>query len=126
MQRLDVGLQGVDGGAAVEAGVGGDLIVTGTRGVELGTGGSDFFREGGFDIHVDVFEFDGELECSVGDLFFHLAESGFDLLEFIVGEETCVFLRTRMGDGACDVVRVEPPVVRDRLTELLDEVGGGL
>jgi len=115
---------GVDLGAAVEAGVGGDLVVAGAGGVEFASGGSDLFGEGRLDVHVDVLQFDGELEFAGGDVLFDFTEAGFDLGELVGGEETGVELGPGMGDGAGDVVGVQAPVVGDGLSVLLDEISG--
>lgn len=79
--------------------------------MEFSAGGADALGEGGLDVHVDVFEFDGEFEVSGGDFLFDFAEAGLDLLEFILGEEAGFYLGTSVGDGARDIVRVKSPVV---------------
>lgn len=92
--------------------------------MELGSGGSDFFRESRLDVHVDVFELDGELEVARGDVLLDLAEAGFDLREFLAAQEAGIHLRARVGDGAGDIMRVEAPIVGDGFSVLLHEICG--
>lgn len=90
--------------------------------MELATCGTDALGELGLDVHVDVFELDGEVEVARIDVFFDLAEASFDLVEFVLGEDASFHLRTCMGDGACDVVFIEAPVIGDGFSVLLYEV----
>ncbi len=56
--------QAVDLVAAVEADVGGDLVVAGAGGVEFRAGRADASGERGLDVHVDVLERGRELEVA--------------------------------------------------------------
>lgn len=90
--------------------------------MELGSGNADLPGESGFDIHVDVLELDGKLKVPARDLLLDLAQAGFDPGEFLVAEEPGLHLGPRVGDRARDIVRVQAPVIGDRLSVALNEV----
>lgn len=114
----------VDGFAAIETGVGGDLVIAGAGGVELGAGGADVGGEGGLDIEVDVFEFGGELELAFFNPCANGEKTGLDFREFVLGQNTRSDLSAGVGDGATDIVLVEAPIKGDGFSELLDEICG--
>ena len=112
--------------AAIQAGVGGDLVVARAGRVELGAGRADAASKLGLDVHVDVLKRGLELEFSLEDFLFDFPQAALDFLKLLGREESGILLRTRMGDRAGDVVRKQPPIVRNRFTKLLDERGGVL
>ena len=56
----------------------GALVVSGSCGVQAGTGIADVVRQPLFDIHMDIFEFDGEVKLSLIDLFLDFLETRCD------------------------------------------------
>ena len=58
----------IDFGAAVESGVGGDLIVALARGVEFRASGTNAFGQLRLDVHVDVLERGLELKVAGLDI----------------------------------------------------------
>lgn len=56
----------------------GALVVSGSSGVQAGTGIADVVRQPLFDIHMDIFEFDGEVKLSLIDLFLDFLETRCD------------------------------------------------
>ena len=124
LESGDGGEQAVDLGAGVETGVGGDLVVAGTGGVEFRARRADAAGEFGLDVHVDVLERGLELEFPGLDVGEDFLQAGFDLGKLFFGEQADGFLSTRMGDGPGDVVREQPPVIRNGFAELLDERRG--
>ena len=62
------GGEGIGFFAEIEAQIEGDLVIAASGGVQFGSWGADSPSEFGLDIHVDVFEFDFELEGSRVDV----------------------------------------------------------
>ena len=90
---------------------------------------ASFFDQRRFDTHVDVFELDfpaGPGVALLVDLGFDLVEAALDLFEVVGGDELDVFEHPGVGDGALDVVGVEPFVVVQRRDKPRGQrVGGG-
>jgi hypothetical protein len=125
--RLESGNRGdekIDLRPAIQPGVGRDLVVARAGGVELRSGGADALRQLGFHVHVDVLERGLEFEAAGFDVGEDFLQAGLDGGELVFGQQPRGLLGAGMGDRPGDVVRVKPPVVTDRLTELLDERGG--
>ena len=122
----DCAEQAVDFGAAIEAGVGGDLVVARAGGVEFGAGRADAAGEFRLDVHVDVLQRGLELEVAGCDVRLDFAQAGFDRGKLVGGEQAGHELGAGMGDGAGDVVREQAPVIGDGFAELLDERRGVL
>ena len=87
-----------DLGAAIETGVGGDLVVARACRMKLGAGRADAAGELRLDVHVDVFERSLELEFSLEDFLFDFPQAALDFLELIGREESGILLRARMGN----------------------------
>ena len=126
LEVSDIGGEAVDGVFAVEADIGGDLVIATAGGVEFGAGGSDAGGEVGLDVHVDVLEGGLELEVAVFDFVLDLEKAFFDGGAFAGGEDAGFFEAFGVGDGAADVLGVEAPVKGDGFAEGLDELAGGL
>ena len=114
----------VDGVAAVEAGVGGDLVVARAGGVEFRSGRTDALGQLGLDVHVDVLEFLFPLEGAGVDVRLDGKQAVLDGGEFLVREQPGARLGAGVGDGAADILAVEPPVEAHGFTVALDERRG--
>ena len=114
----------VEGIPAIHAHVECDLVVARACGVQLGTGVADAPRQLRLDVHVDVLEGDIELEIPGGDVFLDPLEPASDLVELALFDDPGAQQGSSVRDRAAHIVRVEPPVIGDRLAVILDEVGG--
>ncbi len=72
---------------------------------------------------MDILEFTGELELALFNFPLDLPQPGFNLDEFLLGEETGVHLSARVRDGARYIVREKTPIVGDRLSITLHQIG---
>ena len=91
-----------------ELDVGRDLVVAAAGGMQLPADIADPIDQGGLDVHVDVFAFQNERECSRFDLGPNFRQSPHNLPAFIVRDQTDVRQHPGVGDGASHVVLKEP------------------
>ena len=89
----------------------GALVVSGSCGVQAGTGIADVVRQPLFDIHMDIFEFDGEVKLSLIDLFLDFLETRCDFFLIFSGDDAVSSQHFRMGDRSGDIFPVHPAVV---------------
>ncbi len=87
-----------------------DLVVATARGVQFSSGGADPFCEGGFDVHVHIFERFVPLKFSIFDLPLDRPQSIVDLVAFVGRNNAGGGKRGGMRDRSGDVVRIKPPI----------------
>jgi hypothetical protein len=90
-----------------------NLVVSAASSVQLCPDRPDPQRQGGFDIHVDVFQFDAKREAPVIDFFFDVLKSGLDLPPFLRCEQSGFFQGRGMSDRPLDIKLVQSPIERD-------------
>jgi len=110
----------------VEADINSHLIVSGTARVEPFSRLADGRRQPRLDVHVDVFQGNGEVEFSCLDARQDLFQSGNDGVHVGHGYDLLSPQHPGMGDGTPDVLAVQALVEIDGGGELLDEFIGGL
>ena len=94
--------------------------------MELAADVADPVDERPLDVHVDVFQVLAEVELAGGDFVADLLQAGDDLVPLVVGEDADLGEHVGVGDGAADVVGVEPAVEAHAFGELLDAAVGRL
>lgn len=99
------------------------LIIPAPGGVQLLAGGTDFFNERSFDIHVDVFERWIPLEFTGVNFTLDDFEATRDLAGFRLGDEPGLGQAFGVGDGAGNVLPVKSPIETDTFGELSDDIG---
>ena len=120
-QGVLLGEDGVDFLAQVEARGGGDLIIARTPGVQLLAGIADPLDQPMLDVHVQVFQVHPPLKLAGLDLFADLPQAGDDALHFAFFQNAGAAQHAAMGDGAANVLAIEPPVESHGGRELLHE-----
>jgi len=114
----------INGGVAnPEAHVCRYLIIPAPGGVQLLAGGTDFFNESSFDIHVDVFERGIPLEFTGVNFTLDGFEATRDLAGFGFGDQAGLGQAFGVSDGAGNVLPVKSPVETDAFGELPDGLG---
>ncbi len=122
--RLETGdgrTQGIDLGAQPQAHVRRHLVVARAPGVELLAGLADVGGEGRFHVHVDVFQGDGPGKITPFDARAHPLQPGNNSVPLGLGQDALARQHGGMGDGALDIVGVEPAVEIDGGGEGLDK-----
>jgi len=110
----------------VEADIQRHLIVAGTAGMEALACLADLRREARLDVHMDIFQADGEVEMTCLDLLENLVQAMFDRCHIGRRDDPLLAEHAGMGHGAADVLVVEALVEIDGGGELLDEFVGRL
>ena len=87
---------------------------------------TDSRRQAGFDVHVDVFQGNGEIEVSGLDPGENLFQAGDNGVHIGLGNDVLTAEHPGMGDGAPNILAVETFIEVDGSGELLDEFVGGL
>ena len=77
-------------------------------------------------MHVDVFQVHAIFELSAFDLLTDLAQTGFDLADFIGAQNANMLQHPSVRDRSFNVMRVKPLVKADAFSKLLDPTIGGL
>ena len=124
LQAGDEGGDGLELVAQVEADVEGHLVVARACGVQLAADRADLFDQARFDVHVDVFEADLEVELAGFDFSQDLLESARDLLGVLGRDDRLPGKHPRVGHRSLDVVAVEALVEGDAGGKFLDESVG--
>jgi len=119
----DAGLKFGAGPFEPQAHVGGDLVVAGSGGVELG-GGGHFFSQGLLDVHVNVLKLGAPSKLIRRDLAKDGVEAGMDGVSFLGGDQADVGEHGRVGLAAGDVEGGEAAVEGHGLAEAEHQVGG--
>jgi len=126
LQAPDPGPDPIDLGAQVEPHVRGNLVVARASGVQLLARVADVCRERGLYVHVHILQGDGPVEAPGLDALAHALEAGNDRIPLLAGQDALTGQHGGVGDGALDVVRIEPAVEVHRGGECLDEGVRGL
>ena len=95
---------GVHFGPEVQAQVGRHLVVSGSSGVQFFTHVADAADQGGFDIHVHVFQLGPPAEFSGGDFLLNRFQSVHDLRAFPLTDQFYPGKHAHVGDGPRDIV----------------------
>ncbi len=115
-----------DGLLQVEAQVGGDLVVARASGVQPVGRLADLLPQSSLDVHVHVLELAPEDEAPRLDLLPDLLQPAHDGLGVGGGDDPLAGQHAGVGDGAGDVLLVQPPVDVDAGGEGLRPRVGGL
>jgi hypothetical protein len=110
--------------AAVQAQVGGDLVVAAAPGAELAAEFAEAFDQAALERGVDVLVGDGAGEGAARDVLAETVQSGQHPLQFGVVEEPRAVQYARMGFRGLEVVRGQPPVEADRRVQGFEGGGG--
>ena len=102
-----------------------DLIVPGTRRVQLGCS-RHACGQFGLDVHVDVLQFLLPLELPRFDLHSNGLEAGDDVFALFGGEHSDLLQHGCMSHRADQVMRPQSPIEGDRLGELGDLLAGAI
>ena len=70
-------------------------------------------------MHVDVFQFDPELEITLPNLLADFGQGLLNLLAFVGADQADGGQHASMGDRMLDVVRIEAAIEADALGEIL-------
>ena len=91
----------------------GNLVVTAAAGMQALAGFADGIGQSFFDVHVDIFQFDGEIEIPV----FNLLENGLQPLDdgifIFLGNDALFSQHRRMGNAAADIFSVHAAIELD-------------
>ena len=98
-----------------------DLVIAAAACMEPRPRLADAFRQTRLDVHMDVFEGDGEIEIAVVDVLFDVVEAGDDFVGVILRYNALLGKHFRMGLAALDIERVQTSVVGNGFAEFLDE-----
>mmetsp|Transcript_26749 Transcript_26749/g.74969 ORF Transcript_26749/g.74969 Transcript_26749/m.74969 type:complete len:258 (-) Transcript_26749:62-835(-) len=110
-----------------KARIGGNLVIAGSAGVELSADGSDDLGQSTFVGGVDILITRFELERSVGPFLLHLFQSGDQLLDLLVGDDSDLSDGLGVRDGSANILRPHALVDADALVELFhDGIGASL
>ena len=104
--------------AAVQARIGGHLVIAGAGGVQLGTGGPDAAGQLAFDVHVHILELHAPAEVAGLDVGQDLLQAVGNGIELILREHAGFQLGAGMRRGAGNVVFIKLPVVGNGFTVL--------
>ncbi len=94
------------------------LVIAASRRVKAGAGITDLLGETFFDIHMNIFELDGERECPFIDLFFDREKTLGDLFLILFGNDPMSRQHFGMGDRAGDVFTIHAAVIGNGCIEI--------
>ena len=103
-----------------------DLVVAAARRVQAAAGLADGVGQALLDVHVDVFEVDGELEVALLDLLQDVLEPRDDLIAVLVRDVAAFREHRRMRNGTSDILVVHALIEIDGGLELVDHLIGRL
>ena len=106
-----------------QAGVGDDLVVARTAGMQARAGFADIGDKRLFDGHMDVLVVDVEDELPRFDAGLYAVEARHNQIDVIGGNDALGPQHARMGFRPGDILRVQRLVDRQRRTESLGEFG---
>ena len=109
-----------------EAEVQGHLVVPAAGGVQPLAGGADALGEQDLHVHVDVLAVLGEFHLSLLDFLEKNLQGLHDLFRLFLGDDPLLPQHGGVGDGAGDVLPVEPGVEGNGGVEVVDLVVGFL
>ena len=126
LQARELGGDGIDLVAQVQAHIGGDLVVARAPGVQLLARDADARGEARLDVHVHVLELHAPLEAAFLDLAADLAEARDDRRVLLRAQQPGAGEHRGVGQRAADVVQREAAVEVHRGGEALHEGIGAL
>ena len=110
--------------ATIEPDIQGHLIVPTACGVKFAPRGPDPIGESGFDIHVNILEFQFPDKLPLLDVREDAVQTVAQFLEFILGDDSRALQRSGMRQRALNVVGIEPPIEGDTFAITLHKTGG--
>ncbi len=132
-QTHEGGLQGhqprvdaVDRLADPQPQIGRDLVIAAAGRVQLAPHLAEPLDECPFDVHVNVFELDVELEAALLNFAADVAQGLLNSPAFVVGEQADVGQHLGMRDRGGDIVRIKAAIEAHTFSELLHAAVGRL
>ena len=101
------------------------LVVAASCCVQSAAGFADGFSQAFFDVHMNVFEIDGEIEIACFDLGEDVLETADDCFYIVVAQNAHFVEHFGMGDAAGDVFMVHALIEVDRSLKFIDHFVGG-
>ena len=126
LQSRQLGGNGIDRGAQVQADISGHLVVARAPGMQLLAGDPDQLRQPGLDVHVDIFQFHRPGEAAAGYFFLHLGQAALDICQLFLGKHARRAQHFGVGERAGDVLGGHAAVEIDRRGKALHKTVGGL
>ena len=96
----------------------GTLVVAASSGMETSPGITDGIGEPFLDIHMNVFEFDGEIKFPFVDFFFDCLKALGDSLPVFLGNDAVGCQHFRMGYRAGNIFAIHPAVIGNGCVEI--------
>jgi hypothetical protein len=125
-QGVDAGAQDVDFVAQPQPNIGRHLIIARAAGMQALAGIADVGGERRLDVHVHVFERFGPHEGACLDALAHAGQPGDDGVTLVLAQDALPREHAGMGDGARDVLPIQPAIEADGGGKGLDKGVGGL
>ena len=104
---------GGDFAADIHVRIQGDLIVAATAGMQALACFADGIGQSFFDVHVDVFQLDGEIEVPVFDLLENSLQALDDGVFVFLGDDALFGQHRRMGNAAADIFSIHAAIELD-------------
>ncbi|OIQ67715.1 hypothetical protein GALL_507040 [mine drainage metagenome] len=121
LQRVQLCNRLVDGVAQPKPDVGCDLVVAAAAGMQALASVADELSQPGFDVEVDVFEFEFPVEALRLDVLADLRHAAFDRCKIVAADDAALRQHGGVGQRAGDIEQRQPLVEIDRGGVALDE-----